>query len=297
MPLHPGPWLTSPGPLTIDYAHTAPGTPNINYKVDVNATPFATLCEPAAVSGGYGAGNQLRIEHDAGGPDLFTLYQQKITFQIGDDLFLLPIAWSPPLPWPSAAQDWEWEDVTPQLWITSIDVSVTVNDEGFSSPEDVTLLLQAADPATVVLFPLGDPLQGRPEDRPLPGTDLDTTNSIAMLTADTTVTITANFDSALIKNIDDPTANFTPLTLILSFDNMRTHTPPAAGSGRRLLVGSVLCAVNFTPPRWRFLYSVVPRLRQFPRDDFLGGSPRQGKANGSTSIQSSTRQGWKNTYR
>lgn len=42
---------------------------------------------------------------------------------------------------------------------------------------------------------------------------------------------------------------------------------------------------------------VAPRLRQFPRDDALGGSPRQGKANGPTSVQASARQGWRGTYR
>lgn len=41
----------------------------------------------------------------------------------------------------------------------------------------------------------------------------------------------------------------------------------------------------------------LPPLRQYPRDDYLGGAPRQGHANGSTSRQASTRQGWINTYR
>jgi hypothetical protein len=35
-------------------------------------------------------------------------------------------------------------------------------------------------------------------------------------------------------------------------------------------------------------------LRQFPRDDALGGQPRQ---SGSRSVQSSARQGWRGTYR
>jgi hypothetical protein len=36
-------------------------------------------------------------------------------------------------------------------------------------------------------------------------------------------------------------------------------------------------------------------LRQYPRDDFLGGAPRQGQE--STSVQGSARQGWRATYR
>lgn len=55
--------------------------------------------------------------------------------------------------------------------------------------------------------------------------------------------------------------------------------------------------VEYLGPRFRFLYAAAPRLRQFPRDDALGGAPRQGKANGSTSVQASTRQGWRGTYR
>lgn len=51
------------------------------------------------------------------------------------------------------------------------------------------------------------------------------------------------------------------------------------------------------PSRYRAAYDVLPPLRQYPRDDSLGGAPRQGKANGSTSLQSSARQGWKNVYR
>lgn len=51
------------------------------------------------------------------------------------------------------------------------------------------------------------------------------------------------------------------------------------------------------PPRYRAVYDVLPPLRQYPRDDSLGGAPRQGNANGSTSVQSSARQGWKNVYR
>jgi hypothetical protein len=58
----------------------------------------------------------------------------------------------------------------------------------------------------------------------------------------------------------------------------------------------------YRPPRYRMLYisplaPASPPLRQYPRDDRLGGAPRQGRVNAPTSRQASRRQGWRNTYR
>lgn len=54
----------------------------------------------------------------------------------------------------------------------------------------------------------------------------------------------------------------------------------------------------YRSPRYRFVYAGLPPLRQYPRDDQLGGSPRQGDRNaGARSIQGSKRQGWAHTYR
>lgn len=51
----------------------------------------------------------------------------------------------------------------------------------------------------------------------------------------------------------------------------------------------------YTPPRYRFIYDVVPPLRQFPRSDGLVGTggARQRSAG---SRQASNRQGWSGTY-
>lgn len=83
---------------------------------------------------------------------------------------------------------------------------------------------------------------------------------------------------------------------------------PTAGHGLDMAMNRdgadpvpITVTTTWQPPRYRAVYTPsvqtqVP-LRQFPRDDHLGGSPRQGNANGSTSVQGSARQGWRGTYR
>jgi hypothetical protein len=268
VPLFPGPWQASPGPQTIDAAHTATGITNTQYELDNSLSSFATICEPAAVSGGYGAGGNLRVDH-SGPPDEYTLYQSKVVYQIDQDIFLLPTHWSPPLPWPAGAVDWEWENTDAQLWVTSVDVSVPLSDDpGSTLPfrEDVTLLMQAADPATLTLFTSG-PHAGLPEDRPIPGAALDNTNATVLPAGTSSVTLTGNYGRADIMNIDSA-SGYMPLTVVISFDNMRTHVAPTLGMGRWLIVGfPPTCAVNFTPPQWRFLFSARPPFAHRQRRD------------------------------
>lgn len=86
---------------------------------------------------------------------------------------------------------------------------------------------------------------------------------------------------------------------VLHFAGQISHVGPSGSHQWVTLVSTAALPVTvaYQPRRYRFVYDVLPRLRQFPRDDALGGAPRQGKANGSTSVQSSSRQGWRNTYR
>lgn len=51
---------------------------------------------------------------------------------------------------------------------------------------------------------------------------------------------------------------------------------------------------QYRSARYRLLLPAAP-LRQYPRDDALGGQPRQDRS--STSVQGSQRQGWAGTYR
>lgn len=53
--------------------------------------------------------------------------------------------------------------------------------------------------------------------------------------------------------------------------------------------------LTIRPPIYRYIYAVAPPLRQYPRDDALGGTPRQGHS--SRSVQASARQSWAGDYR
>jgi hypothetical protein len=121
----------------------------------------------------------------------------------------------------------------------------------------------------------------------------------------------AELDLSVSTNIASLDAGAYTLLIVSSLiEDGATPTPPhntdplghkvrVSAEARQALTGDtvLIATVHYRPPRYRFLYDTLPRLRQFPRDDALGGSPRQGKTNGPTSVQGSTRQGWRGTYR
>lgn len=76
------------------------------------------------------------------------------------------------------------------------------------------------------------------------------------------------------------------------------HLVPPGGTDidmAAVLIDPIAVAVWCHPPRYRFLFDQALPLRQFPRDDALGGVPRQ--ATDARSVQGSARQGWVSTYR
>lgn len=85
-----------------------------------------------------------------------------------------------------------------------------------------------------------------------------------------------------------------PIGVGLVVDPLTKSVSPPATHAWRVQVDLMVLGmtVNIKPPRYR---TAGVRLRQFPRDDALGGQPRQGKASRST--QSTARQGWSNAYR
>jgi hypothetical protein len=111
-----------------------------------------------------------------------------------------------------------------------------------------------------------------------------------------------NVDLTQLGTLDDPTLS-PAILLVFGWKDQITHTAPTAGSvgiwqGGTIQadISGMLLISTYQPTRHRYRRLAIP-LRQYPRDDFLGGAPRQGRRNNSRSVQGSARQGWRNTYR
>lgn len=87
-----------------------------------------------------------------------------------------------------------------------------------------------------------------------------------------------------------------PQVVIPGPEGQTTHGGYKGNTGGPSIVTFTATATfTYRPPRYRILYDRPPRLRQYPRDDSLGGAPRQGRE--SRSVQGSARQGWQGAYR
>lgn len=323
--LHPGPWQPAP-PRQTRTVTPVQGGEAVSYVDSAQNTPigpdlFPTQCEPARTptSGIPGspsdvADQLLHIQHDTftvGG----TTYEEWALSQVILDADLTsrltPFyagAWSPPRPWPVHALDWEYDpaSIDPAIstvsWLLSWDLKISaaiaaLNDDATHTgqPEsDVTVIVTPVDPTT-----LSYNGSGFAYTQPVPGADLTTIIGTTTMTAGqaTAAITTSQFDRTWL-HVASTAGGTAYLRLALSFDNMRTHVALTADGERRLIVDpAVTYTLDWQPPRWRFLFDQVPPLRQYPRDDALGGAPRQGKTSQSRSVQASARQGWQNAYR
>jgi hypothetical protein len=86
------------------------------------------------------------------------------------------------------------------------------------------------------------------------------------------------------------------LAVLLMTGAEATGTEPSDDTIFTAADANLSLTFDWQPPSWRPLFKAnqLP-LRQFPRDDPIGGSPRQDRSSTSTNV--TARQGWTNTYR
>lgn len=112
---------------------------------------------------------------------------------------------------------------------------------------------------------------------------------------DTRSVTVSSADFAVESPPDTPDQPTIPVVGLAVDASVHAIDPPAMQHLWGLLAVVNVTAVTFDlqPPRSRLL--AAPPLRQFPRDDFIGGSPRQDRS--TTSTNATARQGYTNTYR
>lgn len=298
MPTHTGPWIT-PAPMTVGPTtwprDRAAGLDNTRFP------DFVTACETPA--GDTNPASSLP-------PDAGWLLDPVVGYTIGqfqwpfnfnntafDGVGGLPEYVPPVMPPHAIRVEYDTSTSTGVFLdeVLSIHTTLTIADTSplGLTPLDCSLRLIALHPSELNYRFVGS---GLPDYHWLPGA------TVAARTTLGTVSIPAGTLTATLSG-DLPTADIDrshgtdrwDLLLALVFDQQVSHTAPSSGAGRRISVTDYEVTVTYQPHNYRFVYDTAPRLRQFPRDDTLGGAPRQGRA--SRSVQASSRQGWTGTYR
>lgn len=275
-----GPWIT---PAIQTVTETPTGSSYVT--AGVAGTTYADHCESVAT--GIVGSNTFAVAR----ADTATVNQMLVYFDV--TAAFAAFTDYTPSSLPPRATGVEYEGAGPsEAWLAGIDTQLPLDVENLSPTNAV---VQAR--ATVPPF---DPITGGitfVSGASLTGLSLIGTLAVPSGTSDTGPrTLTATIPPGAIAN-GAPGVRFA--TALLNFDGQISHVGPTDGHSWVLLLSTnpLTAAVHYQPRRYRFIYSTLPRLRQFPRDDALGGAPRQGKANGATSVQGSTRQGWRGTYR
>jgi hypothetical protein len=325
MPLHPGPWQTPPPRQQAVDTYSGPlGAEGWNEQyADADPVTFggswAALLNPP-ITYSTSTSRDLTIEHiyDPIGYLGQPLEDWALTqglLDITPQLHLPAGGWSPPLPWPAGAVDWEYDlsGIRPGLVYELLDLdlkltaTVSVSDAldaaGYASRGETALatdiIVTPVDPSTLIL---DAGLTGQePRIQNVTQTQLLAWPVIGRGTppvgGSVGITVSEIDVATYLACLDIFAGATATLRLAVSYDNHRTGTEPARGTYRDITFNSIDFTSDWQPPRWRFLYDRLPPLRQYPRDDYLGGAPRQGHTNGPTSTQGSARQGWRGTYR
>jgi hypothetical protein len=200
-------------------------------------------------------------------------------------LHLPASGWSPPLPWPAGAVDWEydlsgirpglfWELLDLDLKLTAtISVSDALDTAGYASRGETALatdiIVTPVDPSTLILDAgltgqepriqnvtqtqlVAWPVIGR--DTPPVGGSVD-------------ITVSEIDVAAYLACLDIFAGAAATLRLAVSYDNHRTGTEPARGTYRDISFDSIAFTSDWQPPRWRFLYAARPPLAHRQRLD------------------------------
>lgn len=279
-----GPWLTPP-PQTLNATWNPGG--DVGFGIEtlrVLSSPafpaaFATQCE---ASGAVTAGT--------GDVSLDTLHveQGKLTFDFDVVIASLTDYSGYILPAGASGVDYDPADPPAASWMTQVDMTAALSVSPSGSTVATTLEART------------DPSWNVSTDIFVAGADLSSYLLAGSVTTpisggSAAISLTASFPASHVV----ATAGSYHALIRLDYSNQRTHAIGSSDSINIVLpsIANSTAVITYQPRRYRFVYTVLPRLRQFPRDDGLGGAPRQGRANGSTSVQGSARQGWRGTYR
>lgn len=309
MPLYPGLWQPSPGPLIVGALGAATDSSVVQAYSGLGSD-FAALCEPPATPiGSYTEPRTAEVSYFLSGPpfpDVYIVQQALAEWDLTAalDTLLYPGNWSPPLPWPAGAADWEWDRSGDgpghgtAVYVASLTIAGTMSDTTAigQTPIDADIILVPQDPATLTYSTL-DPYYPLAEPQPVPGAALapilgPTAAPSFLNSIDVSVDLT---DLSYLSGLATSSAPVV-LSVVTALDAQRTHTAPTLGTGRKLQwVTQPVLTIHYTPPRWRFLYAIPPAQRQFPRDDGLGISTHRSWPP-PTSTQYSQRRGPNATY-
>lgn len=282
-----GPWVT-PAQQTADVG-TDPHTAGL---APASGTTFAEKCEAGgsfADTGYDSSGFPVSMSDGV----IKQVRQQLVYFDITAAIATFT-DYTPTVPPGAVGLDYR-GDGPSEAWLTTIDADIPLEHANLSEL-DLVLHARGIVPAYPVItsgvyFVPGASLAALPSAA---------TTTIVAGTADTTSTLAVTGIPA--ASVADGASGFRIASVMLHAQGQIDHVGPTNGQSWVFGLdnsGSFNATLNYQPRSYRFIYPLeLPPLRQHPRDDSVGGTPRQGRMAGpSTSVQASRRQGWVNTYR
>lgn len=324
--LFPGPWLPGePFDLTVDYSAPTADIDRSQAFTSAGKT-FVDACEGTANTGSGGSflnagaanvfGVGVQVDYASGDPTLWETSQARFNFNstpITSEISSGNLAAYPPervFPPDEVGMQYETSPgsgegtSTPTYTLGDGTAALGVD---LNPPETVTSGSTTID----VLHAQAGTLEARPNTTT--GTWWQTDMQLAAVPAVASVAVDGTEDQSATLSIPVGAADWPSPQFLLSMAAQVTHDAPTYGTPSNALSwdeiwgttckapSSLSVTVTVLRNRYRFLFdhpllTITPAVRQYPRDDYLGHSPRQFVRGGASSRQATNRHGVRATY-